>query len=625
MADPGRMQPTLSTTIDVTRFSPSVARFLFRGPAPEGVAEARLLIDEFGAQLVVTYEARRPPTIVTFRGRGAILCAALLLRDHPDELADVASELFAFGVKRWLARLEEPGRRYDLALGVLAREAEGDELARDERHAATLERALEKHLRGLAERVAAVPREAHKLDGSAPLWLDEALADYLDGLGTTEAAKASKAVRRKAGERVKAYTAGGSALDWLEPWLSDLPDGEAGVMFVGALPAVRNLARFVWLDEVRPALSAPPHRVEAVSVAGDHYAKMPKVVAPVSWGFGAPGIAAVEVDGNAYAEAPTLAKLIPRTWALLPADYAKRPHQTMLALELDEAAALPVMVADAQGYVLSPQAAKLALVMLASEGVRRGGLHAADVGTLTRWTRPEAPRIRARDYETTAKALEELNRLWLYLPDETRVKLFDLQLPRTPDAARADMVLRWGLSGTLRAALEEGIRGPMLDGREYNGEFLINLTGAMRLPNTEPALLRYYMRAAADWNNACSAGSFDAERVKAHTRERWAVLANALPRGAAEYLAAKKGHRAATSSRRAELSKARAAAAEHLERLAEEYGLAKLEKVGRDGFRLLPTSEHLEARDKARAKGGGVRPVEPPTFSTRKPMKKRAK
>src|SRR5690606_32773952 len=122
-----------------------------------------------------------------------------------------------------------------------------------------------------------------------------------------------------------------------------------------------------------------------------------------------------------------------------------------------------------QGYVLSPQAAKLALVMLASEGVRRGGLHAADVGTLTRWTRPEARRLQPREYKATAKALEELNRLWLYLPDGTRVKLFDLQLPRTPEDVRPDMVLRWGLSGTLRAALEDGIRGPMLDGHEYNG------------------------------------------------------------------------------------------------------------------------------------------------------------
>lgn len=619
------MQPTLSEAVDVARLSPSVARYLFRGPAPEGVAEARLLIDEYGAQLVVTYEARRPPTIVTLYARGALLFAALLLRDHPDELADVTRELFAFGVEKWLRQLaEDPGRRYGLALAVLARESD-DEHAQDERHAATLERALEKHMRGLAERVAAVPREARKLDGSAPLWCDEALAGYLDGLGTEAAREAAQAWREKADEAARRYRAEGDAIEWLRPWLADLPDGEAGVRFLGALPAVQNLARFVWLDEVRPALAAPRYRVEAVSVSGDHYAKMPKVVAPISWGFGAPGIAAVEVDGNAYAETPTLAKLIPRTWALLPADHARRPHQTALALELGEAEALPVMVANAQGYVLSPQAAKLALVMLASEGVRRGGLHAADVGTLTRWTRPEARRLQPREYEATARALEELNRLWLYLPDETRVKLFDLQLPRTPEDAHPDMVLRWGLSGTLRAALADGIRGPMLDGHEYNGEVLINLTGAMRLPNTKPDLLRYYMRAAADWNNACSAGRFDPERVKVYTREQWAVLANALPRGVAEYLAAAKGQRTAAATRRKELSNARKRAAEHLERLAEEYGLAKLEKVGRDGFRLLPTREYLEARDKARAKGGGFRAVEPPTLSTRKPARKRAK
>ena len=282
------MATSTTTIFDPRRLSPALVRHLFGGQRPEGVTEARLtlrLLDdrEGGAELVIAYDdPNRPPTVHALRAPGVSLFGAMFLRDHPDEFADLASEMVAYSVEHWLGQLaEDRGRRYDLlALWVMADEAERDELAQDERNAATLERELEKHIRGLAARIAAVPREARKLDGSARLWLDEALAGYLDELGTAEAAKASKAVRRKADKRLQDYRAGGSAVEWLEPWLSDRPDGDAAFTIAGAPPALRGLAKVVWRDEVKPKLleaqRKPAALVMVVSESVAHLLSRPR-------------------------------------------------------------------------------------------------------------------------------------------------------------------------------------------------------------------------------------------------------------------------------------------------------------------------------------------------------------
>ena len=611
MAKRGRMQPTFSTTIDVGRLSPGLIRHLFDGKVPEGVTEARITVGEQAA-LVVSYDdPQRTPTTISFPSRGALFFGAMVLRDHPDELADVARELLSAGVASELARLEEPGRRYDLALAVLAIEATKDELAQDERHAATLERALEKHMRGLAERVAAVPREARKLDGSAPLWLDEALAGYLDGLGTEAAREAAQTVREKAHKAAQAYQANRDAIKWLKRWLTDRPDGDTGVMFVGALPAVRNLARFVWLDEVRPKLleAAATFRrfsVELVTEGGDDYAKVTKAGASFSWAMGAPTERVVEIDRNRYAvaEGVRVRKLVPQSYALLPETYAGQPHtmQIPLGFESEEAAPLAVSVAQsARRQLLSMTAAKIAVLALASPSVRAGIPSTATLRQLLEWIHPSAKRYQARDYRAMAKALIELRGLHAFLPDGRNVPVFEIATVPDPETAWPEMPVDIALGILFRAYAVPKERSPM------RGEFLINLTATMALPNTEPPLFRYALRFAAGWNaaaNPAKGGEFDPSRMQGRTCEEWALLANALPPSAVERIKAKQGRRSLPKWERDELSKALGAVRKHFDELADR-GMVKWRKRGAVWIPL-PPEPYVEAWHQLR-KGAGRR------------------
>lgn len=602
----------LSAPVDVTRLSPSVAQYLLRGSAPDGVADARLRIDEQGAGFVVSYEDKRPPTIVTFRARGALLGATLLLRDHRDELGDVAAELFAFGVETWLRELaEDPGRRYGLlALWVLAREAEKDTLAQDERHAATLERALEKHIRGLADEVAKVPREARKLDGSAPLWLDEALARYLEGLRTEEAKEAAQEWRESAHQAARRYQSNGDAIEWLRPWLAERPAGETGWEFVGALPAVQNLAQFVWFDEVRPTLEAPPpfrrFSVELVTENGDDYAKVTKAGASFSWAMGAPTERVVEIDQHRYAiaEGVHVRKLVPQSYALLPQTYAGQPHamQLPLGFESEESAPLAVSVAHSvRRQLLSMAAAKIAVLALASPTVRAGIPSTATLRWLTEWIHPGATRYQARDFRATAKALVELRGLHAFLPDGRNVPVFEIATVPDPETAWAEMPVDIALGVLFRAYAVPKEPSPM------RGEFLINLTATMALPNTEPALFRYALRFAAAWNaaaNPAKGGEFDPNRMHGRTCEEWALLANALPPSAIERIKAKQGRRTLPKWERDELSKALGSVRKHFDELADRR-MVKWHKRGAVWVPL-PPEAYVEAWHQLR-KGAGRR------------------
>jgi hypothetical protein len=258
---------------------------------------------------------------------------------------------------------------------------------------------------------------------------------------------------------------------------------------------------------------------------------------------------------------------------------------------------------------MSPSASKLALLTLASEDARSGKLAKATLAELTRWTRPDLSRIQARDYEATGRGLDELRQLFLFLPDGSRVQLFDVTSPANPAAADPEMTLYYGLTQSLALALLRAaageFRGPNLRGQEYRGEFLMNLSGAMRLPNNQPSLLRYYVRLTAAWNAAFSDGSgaFDLDRFKALPLEEWAALANSLQAGVVEYLSADEEEKKAIKNRRFALRDDRKRAREDLEALAEEHKLIRLEGKG-NLVRPLPPEDYLEAWELFRQQGG---------------------
>ena len=482
------------------------------------------------------------------RQAGAILQTNLGVQQMPDLYATDARGMFALDA----AALRELERLGEKASGSVKLHCEGAV-----ERATKWRAALDAHRDALADRV---PNE--QLEASARL----------------------VATREEATEAL---------VQWLLPAKND---------HTPAPGAVLMLADCLWSDRVRPRLNAHTFAPSIVATGGDHYAKMPKIVSPISWAMGAPG-QSVTVDGDEYANEPSLTtKLLPRTHALLPADHATRPHQTALALELDEADALPVAIANAQGLVMSTGAALLALQFFADNNIRQGRTVRFELGELTKRLRPEAKRVQQRDHETTAGWLVELSNLSVFLPDDTRMHLFDMQTPRSPEAARADMSLLCGLSRTCAEALR-GLQGPGLKGNEYNGEFLINLSGTMRLPMNRPTLLRHYIRATAHWNAAFEPGTgkFDPSRMPTHELDKWAAIANTYSPGVVEYLVAKGEDRKRLADRRRARSKERQRIINDWDDLAAR-GLVTIEKNG-ERYRLVPPEQHQEARRKMRQRG----------------------
>lgn len=385
---------------------------------------------------------------------------------------------------------------------------------------------------------------------------------------------------------------------------------------------VESLAYVLWLDVVLPRLEREKGASDGLSrrvvvVGGHEFAKLPKIVAPLSWAFGAPGRAAVEIDGDSYAKAPDVAadvaapkrtKVVSRSWALLPDKYKSRPHQTSLPIgregDSSEPMVLPIAITSATQYALTPAAAKTALVILADPLVRRGGLACVSLGALAKTIHGGVQRIRARELEATAEGIASLRSLLVYLPDDTTVQLFDVQAPADKERAQGNMLLHLGLTGTAVAV----IGGDTL-GSSYKGEFLFNLTGAMRLPNKKPALLRHLLRGSAHWNAAFdpSTKGFAEYKLPAYTPEEWAVLTNALPPSVVDYIEQdRKGQR----SRAVSLSKAKAEVKEDLAELAEEHGLIRIEKKPGGKLAILPPEAWLEAF--AQHRKGAARPPEEP-------------
>lgn len=227
------------------------------------------------------------------------------------------------------------------------------------------------------------------------LW-DARLARWLEG------------EKQKAIARALLKMSAGNAAPWTL-WLPT-PNGE---------PPTKRLAFAavaLWKNGVRDAVErearSGPLSVNAnVHDDGAVYARIPKIASPLAWAMGAQGKPlectpdesdepddapdnaptdqTTEVDGQRFARVPSVGAraLVPRSWSLLPNDRDKYPHQVCLPLSVEEDA-LPVVVSQNQGVVMSTIAGKLALLTFASPEVQAGNMTRITLGELTRQVYP---------------------------------------------------------------------------------------------------------------------------------------------------------------------------------------------------------------------------------------------
>jgi hypothetical protein len=370
-------------------------------------------------------------------------------------------------------------------------------------------------------------------------------------------------------------------------------------------PFLFALARALWTDKVNRPTSQ--FELSTAQVGDDRYSTLPKTASAVSWAFGGAGkTTPVKVDDDTYATTPSVAsKLLPRSWPLLTdKGIEKRPHQAVLAFESPASESLPVAVVGATNYAITPLAAKVAVLALANENVKRGKMQSISLGELARLVNPNAKRIQDRELQAASAALDELRRLFVYLPDGGKVQLFDTKSAINPSMATADLQVLVGLASGFVHTLDSGIVGGSLSGNEYRGEFLINLDAMMRIPAKRPSLMRHSIRAYAHWNAAFKPGSdgeFDPSMMPTFSAEQWAAITNSIPPGVVEYLLANDPqHRSDT--RRVQWGRDRKAMQEDLAEL-EAAGIIVVEQHGKDRFKLLPPKAYLEAWRLSRKQG----------------------
>jgi len=357
----------------------------------------------------------------------------------------------------------------------------------------------------------------------------------------------------------------------------------------------KELAEGLERQKAAADLDAAPR----VKVKGRDFRRLPKAAAGVSWAFGGPGVelSRVTVDGREYAPAPDLAvrnpsAIVPASYALLPEDHTRKPHQTLLPIDLqggEDAPPLPVALAGATQYAIAPAAGKLGLLVMAAAHTGGGKLHKTTLRELTRTINPEAAKLVTSHYETVMRGLVQLDGLRLVLPNGLSYRVYECPVPwRELRPEEYDAPLFVGMTRTFEktlAAIGE------IAGASYRGDFLFDLTGAMLLPTRRPGLLRQYIRSCAFWNaywTPGTAGEPDPARVPEVSAERWAAMTNRYSPAAVEYLRANgKGDRFKLShSIKETLADAEALA---------EAGLVKIAKASRKAVRLLPPPEYLEA------------------------------
>lgn len=374
-----------------------------------------------------------------------------------------------------------------------------------------------------------------------------------------------------------------------------------------------RLLALAWMDEragreaerlERQKTAAELDAAPRVNVKGRSFGRVPKVLAGMSWAMGAPGVelSRVNMDGREYAPAPDLAiqnpsALVPTSYALLPEDHARKPHQAVLPIDQqggEDAPPLPVALAGATQYALKPAAGKLGLLVMAAAWAGKGRLHKTTLQELTRAINPEA-RLAPSHYETVLRGLVQLDGLRLVLPNGFSYPVFECPIPwRNLRPEEYVVPLYVGMTRTFEKTLAAIAQEA---GASYRGDFLFDLTGAMLLPTKRSGLLRQYIRSCAFWNHYWkpgTAGEPDPSRVPEVSAERWAAMTNYLPPTAVEYLRAKR-----KAGDRRSLSASIKDTLKDAEDLAAA-GLVKIDKANRHSVRLLPPPEYLEAWHESR-------------------------
>jgi len=468
----------------------------------------------------------------------------------------------------------------EMAGKILNREKKGNDQVTRTKLAATVSDHGQKLFEYLKVPASANPEQGKPEIENGILAIDERYAAYMDDIGDI-GKKTAAVVRRQAAKRMLKYTDGQT-----EP--GDL--WALWVDFTGRpiIPAYLKLLGIVVLYDI-----VCPPSVGLFSIKD--YSKMPKATAGISWAFGG---AAVEVDGEQYAQTPTVSErmLLPRAWPLLPAGQQIKPHQTVLALATEDTKGevLAIAVTDATKYgAITTAGSKIALCTLASEGARYGKVVKATAEEFARYINPKAKRIQRRELEGTAVGFTELDALFVFLSDWTKVRFFDARIPVTVAKVTREMELAVGLNTVFRDLVKTLFKGK---GNPYSGYFLLNLSGTMRLPNSRPSLMRHYVRAAAGWNAAFkgAGGAFDKAHLKHLSTDEWAAITNTYQLGVVEYLTATGQDKKKLRGRRHKLSTERKRLLSDFEYL-EADGLVVIEKVGKR-YGLLPPETYHEAK-----------------------------
>ena len=461
-----------------------------------------------------------------------------------------------------------------------------------------------------------------ELEDCAILPLDEALARYMAAEMGEPGVQAAGYIREAAAERMDAYTGEAQQIEALRDhralWkLWALP-------VVGA-PLVRGLsllARVAWDHEARVEVETARHGLAAsVVVLGkdgdrDQYAGIQKAIAPVAWAFGGEGNFVDIGDGDQYAATPDAPKvaIVPRSYEILANDHDRfSPKQGALPLHYPGNDPLVWAIvkqargghSEATGALPSAHAGKLALLTLACtlQTSRPAAATTTATGSLEQWTHAINPSVRyiqKTHLKSTAAGLIEMEAMVAVDPaNHSRVRCFDMQVPVDPDRPRKETVVEAKMGGLFsetvwrQRALETGKRD------SFKGFFVINLTGAMRLPVARPALLRHYIRAALGWNDAHGFGKgagFVRERLPWVPLDDWLAVVNQLGQRTVDLLKERRG----SGSRYQGIHRNRKKGQEDLDRLYDGAKLIEIETRGKGGkqeIRVLPTEGIVEAWD----------------------------
>jgi hypothetical protein len=438
---------------------------------------------------------------------------------------------------------------------------------------------------------------AAAVDGDPLLWLDEAFAVYLDGMGKTDQKEAA-VVREKARRRWGAHrqpTRDGEPENGrlLALWL-DIEATEQVELF----PFLQWLALAVWRSVVREELAARAFAPSVVVVQGAQYTKLPKATGAISWGFGGMGVCVDDDRFTAQPSAPRV-RVVPNSWSIVQAaEMQRRPHQTLLALEFPGNTPLTLAMVGQPGTVIRAPGGKLLVLMLAT--AHGGDMTKGSLKELARYLYPGS-RIQRSHLEQVAKVLTSAGDLCAVLPDGTAIRCFDVRWPAV--GVDPDQTVGWGL-GRFFLDMAHKATAKAHGLGHLHGEFVVNLTGIMRLPRRH-SLLRNYIQAGALWNDAHTPkrpGEFNPDYLERYTIEQWAAMVNTLSIGAVAYRTGKRG-------RRQSLADDKRATRKDLEDL-HDLGMIRLERGGRSGeITLLPPGDLLEARRLIR--GGAARPKKP--------------